>query len=196
MYYILFTLATVTGSAMLYQDFYNQPAAAVALFLTGCALCFGGVVLLTTGRAASHRGPDAHMQLGAVPEPEMGDEQMTAGQRSRADSASHEPLEPPSLRGTMLDVLEGIVLHPVSQSGLINATHTSPTLKGSAGNGAEPHHSAARTRSTSMLSDGRTRSESIEMLPASALKPAPKAGGLGRDLSIDSDDEDTSVTFV
>jgi hypothetical protein len=49
-YYILFTLSTITGSAMLYQDFYNQPADAVVVFVFGCLLCFAGVALLTSGR--------------------------------------------------------------------------------------------------------------------------------------------------
>lgn len=81
MYYILFTLSTVTGSAMLYQDFYDQPMANVLLFLLGCALCFCGVGLLTTGRGGGAHGEGAHhaagpragghMQLGAVEDVEI-----------------------------------------------------------------------------------------------------------------------------
>jgi hypothetical protein len=49
-YYILFTLSTITGSAMLYQDFYETAADAVVAFTLGCMLCFAGVGLLTSGR--------------------------------------------------------------------------------------------------------------------------------------------------
>lgn len=49
-YYILFTLSTITGSAMLYQDFDQKAADAVVVFVLGCLLCFAGVSLLTSGR--------------------------------------------------------------------------------------------------------------------------------------------------
>lgn len=139
-YYILFTLSTVTGSAMLYQDFYEQPWAAVFLFVSGCFLCFGGVGLLTTGRA-EHKGeahPQGHVQLGAVDDVEIAfapEEE----QRARASSisrgaggaeASAGGLQPLSRRASSM--LDGF--HAASSRGLVSGSglpsgNTSPKLR-------------------------------------------------------------------
>ncbi|KAJ1620312.1 magnesium transporter NIPA-domain-containing protein [Pavlovales sp. CCMP2436] len=89
-YYILFTLSTITGSAMLYQDFYQTAADAVVFFTLGCMLCFAGVALLTSGRVYVDEdvGYDAtrvsgELQLGVEAGRRATDESLDLGSTSR-----------------------------------------------------------------------------------------------------------------
>lgn len=135
---MLFTLCTVTGSAMLYQDFYDQPAPNVALFLLGCAQCFGGVVLLTSGRGGRHaahappRGSGGHVQLGAVRDVELPDMEApgsgdnggachAARHASAAPGAAYEGEAGQPLSRLLSASLDGF--HAASQRGLVDPAH-------------------------------------------------------------------------
>lgn len=50
--FVLFTLAVIIGSAVLYRDFESTTAAQAGKFVGGCALTFAGVYLITSGRAS------------------------------------------------------------------------------------------------------------------------------------------------
>ena len=52
--FVSFTISAITGSAILYRDFENLDATRVALFFTGSAAVFAGVILLTRGQNAEH----------------------------------------------------------------------------------------------------------------------------------------------
>ncbi len=48
--FVLFTISVIVGSAILYRDFESATAERVGKFVGGCALTFGGVFLITSGR--------------------------------------------------------------------------------------------------------------------------------------------------
>ena len=54
--FVSFTISAITGSAILYRDFENLDATRVALFFTGSAAVFAGVILLTRQQETSHSG--------------------------------------------------------------------------------------------------------------------------------------------
>lgn len=51
--FVLFTLAVIIGSAVLYRDFESITAQRAAKFVGGCLLTFLGVYFITSGRVAA-----------------------------------------------------------------------------------------------------------------------------------------------
>ncbi|KAG8460510.1 hypothetical protein KFE25_013160 [Diacronema lutheri] len=49
-FYVLFTLATICASSVLYRDFENESARQILAFVAGCCVTFAGVKLITSNR--------------------------------------------------------------------------------------------------------------------------------------------------
>jgi hypothetical protein len=50
-YYVTFTICSISGGGVVLQDFWRFTPAGALGFCAGCALCFGGVGLVTWGDA-------------------------------------------------------------------------------------------------------------------------------------------------
>ncbi|KAI9824736.1 MAG: hypothetical protein M1832_001562 [Thelocarpon impressellum] len=56
--FVLFTLSVIVGSAILYRDFEQADASRMMKFLSGCALTFVGVWMITSGRGGNLEDDD------------------------------------------------------------------------------------------------------------------------------------------
>ncbi|KAK9470767.1 magnesium transporter NIPA-domain-containing protein [Dipodascopsis tothii] len=65
-HFVFFTLSVIVGSAILYQDFDNATAAHLVLFVSGCALTFTGVWLITSGSKSAADDDDDDDEEAAV----------------------------------------------------------------------------------------------------------------------------------
>jgi len=59
-YYVLFTLATLVGSNILYKDFEDEDPSSLALFGGGCLFTFCGVKLLTSSESGAYAGSGSY----------------------------------------------------------------------------------------------------------------------------------------
>ena len=66
MYYVLFTLASITAAGVVNGDFSGFVPRTAALFVASCCLCFAGVGLITTQKNGSVK--DGFVQLTEVDE--------------------------------------------------------------------------------------------------------------------------------
>ncbi|KAI9682148.1 MAG: hypothetical protein M1817_000202 [Caeruleum heppii] len=88
--FVLFTISVIVGSAILYRDFEKADAAQVVKFVTGCALTFLGVYLITGGREGPESGGHDHGQSRG----ESTGQEATQKSTDRGQSDAAQPLLP------------------------------------------------------------------------------------------------------
>mmetsp|Transcript_39929 Transcript_39929/g.93252 ORF Transcript_39929/g.93252 Transcript_39929/m.93252 type:complete len:415 (-) Transcript_39929:76-1320(-) len=164
-YYVLFTISTIVGSAVLYHDFVDEDRQAVSAFCGGCILTFAGVKLLTNRGGARSVACKAKSQTERAA-PLLEDIPEHSHQTDIPLEDLYQPLEPPKC-----DISPSFMHQPMGMSSEM-LRRTFSRGSGCSSSPATSHSAAAGTQRSTFSSPPMGGSPGADIAPGVDIEGA------------------------